>query len=147
MRLELGRVQESLESDRLALALDPTSPGLTSNLGGTYHRLRDFTSAETFWRATIALLGPEGDPETYFRIAQIYAAWDGTTDRARAVMVESAAATRQDELAEAWAWLAILERDYHEALRQVSRHPASEVDTGDHEAAIDRIEDLLSRPG
>jgi len=85
-RRRQGLLDEAIESLRGAIRLDPRSPFLNLNQGETYGLARNYEEAQRHLDRVISLT-PEW-PEAYVRLAQVHLAWDGATEKARAVLEE-----------------------------------------------------------
>ncbi|MGD2154850.1 MAG: hypothetical protein PVG79_16400 [Gemmatimonadales bacterium] len=116
-----GEFEEALEYQRKAQNLDPRYAIHPMNVGGVYRWMRRYPEAERSYERAIALLPDFG--VLYVEQAYVYLAWDGTTERARAVLARASQAGASS------GWLApllqvqleLFDRNYAGALDQLAR--------------------------
>jgi non-specific serine/threonine protein kinase len=81
-----GKLEEALANQQKASELNPLSIDIAGQIGLTYLLLREHPQAER-WYERVTLLAPD-DPRGYYGKAWTYIRWQGSTQKARAVLEE-----------------------------------------------------------
>ncbi|MHC4460743.1 MAG: protein kinase domain-containing protein [Planctomycetota bacterium] len=81
-----GKFQQAVVNLKKASELDPRYERLVGEIGETYVLLRNYAEAERYFNRAISLV-PDW-PWPYARKAQLYLCWEGSTEKARAVLEE-----------------------------------------------------------
>ncbi|MCC6963136.1 MAG: protein kinase, partial [candidate division Zixibacteria bacterium] len=112
-----GKFRAAVERLEWVFALNPRNAVLSSEIGGTYYKLRDYASAEKFLNLSIAL-----EPDQVYAYQQkafLYYLWNGDTSQARTTL--AFIPKQDDELArDSWFWHHIFVRDFPAALGELS---------------------------
>ncbi|GAH54424.1 unnamed protein product, partial [marine sediment metagenome] len=82
-----GKFEQALANIKRACELDPRSGKLAEEVGETYMLLRNYPEAERYFNRAISL-SPDV-PLAYNYKAWIYVLWEGSTEKARAVLEEA----------------------------------------------------------
>jgi serine/threonine-protein kinase len=125
VRRRQGRWQEALGNLKQAVELDPRAALTVVNLADTYDLIRGYAEAEAFYNQTIDLFSDWNlDPQTYGNKAWLYLKWQGSTEKARAVLEALSRRVDSVELTTiGYRWyplVELFERKYPEALERLS---------------------------
>jgi serine/threonine-protein kinase len=113
-----GKFEQGLANIKKASELDPRSAKLTFEVGTTLMLLRKYPEAEPYHDRAIAL-GP--DWLLFHGKVRLYLIWEGSTEKARAVLEEAAAQNiKSAELSYMAAELDVYDGNYQEALDKLS---------------------------
>jgi len=115
-----GKFEEALANIKRASELDPLSHNITLDLGATFTLMRDYPQGLRYYDKAISL-APDL-PEPYEKKAWLYLLWEGSTQKARAVVEEALKNTRSPE--EPWLVDLLIHLDVYE---------------GNHQKALDRL--------
>lgn len=134
-----GSFRESLADYERAWQLDPASSTVASNYGITYDILRDYARAEVLYDRAIALAPDRTNP--YMLKLWLYLRWDGTTQRARAVLGQAreAGMAAEPKILYTQVMIEIYDRKYQEAVRLLSSE-APEIVNSDQFRVIPRAQ-------
>jgi tetratricopeptide (TPR) repeat protein len=114
-----GSLREAVAAHEKALELDPGSALAANTLAQQYDRLRDFGRAEAAYDRAIALSPDWAFP--YFWKAGMYLRWQGSTEKARAVLDVAAAGVAEQPFVLYQRVLDdVFDRRYDEALGRLS---------------------------
>jgi len=128
-----GKLEDALANLKRAYELDPLSRGLAENIATTYRLVREYPEAERYYNRAISL-SPDL-PQPYSGKGWLYVLWQGNTEKAWAVFEEArenARSLEHHDLVLRFVLLNLLERDYQEALTQLSSWKLEAVDTQLH---------------
>jgi serine/threonine protein kinase/TolB-like protein/Tfp pilus assembly protein PilF len=120
IQLEKGMWEEGAASMEKALSLDPQNGDVAQILGEVYERLRRYREAEGAFNRAISI-APD-DLMAYWRKADLYWLWDGTPERARAIL-ESMPKQSDSESTRNWFLQEYYERKWQSALDRVTSAP------------------------
>jgi tetratricopeptide (TPR) repeat protein len=120
LRRRQGKLREALVDVERARQLDPASSQVASSYAQTYVMLRDYARAEALFDRAIALAPDE--TAIYFMKAGLYLRWDGSTQRARAVLAEARTVGVADQplVVLARVWVELFDRRYQETIDLLS---------------------------
>lgn len=120
LRRRQGKLREALVDFERARQLDPASSQVASSYAQTYVALRDYARAEALFDRAIAL-APDWTA-LYFMKAGLYLCWDGSTQRARAVLAEARTVGVDDQplVVLARVWVELFDRRYQETIDLLS---------------------------
>jgi len=116
-----GKFEQALVNIKRASELDPLSNVLAISLTVTFMHLRKYPEAERYCERII-LLRPDW-PKGYFRKAQLYLCWEGSTEKARAVLEEALLnikSTEDAEIVNSLVNIDVYDGHYQEALDRLS---------------------------
>jgi tetratricopeptide (TPR) repeat protein len=117
-----GKFGQALASIKDAYELDPLSSQLAGEVGITLWILRRYSEAEPYYNRAISL-APDVPQESYIKKAQLYLCWQGSTEKARAVLAEALQNTKSEEnvdIVNSLIMLDVFDRNYQEALDRLS---------------------------
>jgi len=117
-----GKFEQALDNIKRASELDPRSTHTTSNLAQTFMLLRRYVEAERYYDRVISLapdlLGFYSDK------ARLYLRWEGSTEKARAVLEETLQNVKSAEdnakIVNSLVMLDVFDGNYQEALDRLS---------------------------
>ncbi|MHC4086032.1 MAG: tetratricopeptide repeat protein [Planctomycetota bacterium] len=117
-----GKFEQALANIKRAFELDPRSTNITSNLAQTFMLLRRYAEAERYYDRVISLapdlLGFYSDK------ARLYLRWEGSTEKARAVLEETLQNVKSAEdnakIVNSLVMLDVFDGNYPEALDRLS---------------------------
>lgn len=120
LRERQGDFRKGFEDYAKAWQLDPGSALIAHNYAAARAFARDFTRAESLVDSAIALAPDWSWP--YFLKAGLYLRWEGSTQRARAVLVQAQAMGITDEpfLLRDWVLVDLFDRRYEDAIGRLS---------------------------
>lgn len=152
IRMRQGKIRESLADFEKARQLDPASSTAATNSAHPYNLLRDHPRAEALYDRAIKLAPGQTPP--YVQKIWLYLYWDGSTQRARAVLREAEAAGAADGpgVLHARVLMEIFDRRYETALALLSSE-APEIVVADDQRVVPRAQHyafvygLMRRPG
>ena len=81
-----GKFNQAVENLRKAFELDPRSPTLPYEIGGTYFQMRIYTKSERYFDQAISLAPDVAAP--YAMKARMYICWEGSTKKAHKAIEE-----------------------------------------------------------
>ena len=116
-----GRFEQALNNLKKASKLDPRSTTLSYNVGETFQLLRNYPESERYYSRAISLSPDWHRP--YWHKARLYLSWEGSTEKARAVLEkasQSIGLAEQPFIVNVWVLLDILDGNYQEALNRLS---------------------------
>jgi len=116
-----GKFEEALANIKKACELDPLSCHIAYEVALTFELLRKYPEAELYYDRAISL-SPDW-PMPYAWKAQLYLLWEGSTEKARAVLQEGLENIKSTENFEVVDWLVdidVLDGNYQEALDRLS---------------------------
>ncbi len=120
-----GKFEEAVANIKRASELDPLSSVLRISLIGTYMLLRKYPEVERCCERII-LLRPDWG-EGYFRKAWLYLRWEGSTEKARAVLQEGLENIKSAEelvfIVNSLVNIDVFDGNYQEALDRLSLKP------------------------
>jgi serine/threonine-protein kinase len=125
-----GKFEEALANIKKASGLDPRSGKLAEEVGETYMLLRNYPEAERYFNRAISL-SPDV-PLAYNFKAWIYVLWEGSTQKARAVLEEALQNIGSVEdrfIILRSVLLNVFDGDYQEALDRLSSCKLEAFDT------------------
>ncbi|MGH7547886.1 MAG: tetratricopeptide repeat protein [Gemmatimonadales bacterium] len=130
LRLRQGKPDEGFADLEKARQLDPGAANIAYECAFNRDFARDFARAETFYDRAIALLPDYSYP--YYWKAGLYLRWEGSTQKARAVLDEARTMGLTDDplLLRQRVRVDIFDRRYEEAIRELASG-APEVIAGD----------------
>jgi len=120
-----GKIEKAAVTLEKALQLDPRSAYIASNLGETFMLLRKYPEAERYFNRAISLSPDWPMPYawTYACKAQLYLLWEGSTEKARAVVeqaLQNIGSVEDPFLFFPCVLLEIFDGDYQKALDRLS---------------------------
>ena len=119
LRQRQGTFRDALADFEKAWQLDPASPGIASTYALTCELVRDYPHAEALYDRAIAL-APDR-PIFYFMKTHLYLRWDGSTQKARAVLDEArTAGVRSERLVLGGVWVDMFDRRFGETITRLS---------------------------
>jgi serine/threonine-protein kinase len=127
-----GKFEQGLANIMKAAELDPLSNTLAADVGTTFKFLRKYTEAERYYERAIRL-APD-NANAYGLKIELYLKWQGSTDKARAVLEERLENTKTTENANIVNLLVtvdVFDRNYREALGRLSQK-SEDVDSMNH---------------
>jgi tetratricopeptide (TPR) repeat protein len=95
VQIRQGKFEEALANIKRATELDPLSNRLSGELGGTFELMRNYPEAMRYYNRAISL-APDL-PGPYESKAWLYLRWEGSTEKARAVVEEALKNIRSPE--------------------------------------------------
>jgi serine/threonine-protein kinase len=116
-----GKFEKAVVTLKRASELDPLSNLLASQVGGTFMVLRKYPEAERYYDRAISLAPDE--PRTYNSKALLYLRWEGSTEKARAVLAEAVQNIKLAEnahIVNALVNIDVLDGNYQDALDRLS---------------------------
>jgi serine/threonine protein kinase/Tfp pilus assembly protein PilF len=113
-----GKFEEALANIKRASELDPLSNTISLNLGVTFMLMRNYPEAMRYYNRAISL-APDL-PEPYGYKASVYLRWEGSTEKARAVLEEALKNIRSPEESNLLITLDVYEGNYQKALDRLS---------------------------
>ena len=116
-----GKLEEALANIRRASELDPLSVRSMQQVAVTFRLLRNYPEAEPYYERAISL-SPDW-PHPYAGKAKLYLCWEGSIEKARAVLaeaLENIKSAENAEIANSLVTLHVYDRDYQEALDRLS---------------------------
>jgi len=116
-----GKFEQALANLKRACELDPLSHGLSATVGQTLMLLRKYPEAERYYDRAILLRFDVPDP--YFLKAQSHLLWEGSTEKARAVLeeaLENIKTTENAEIVELLVTIDMYDGNYQGALDRLS---------------------------
>ena len=116
-----GKFEEGLVNIKRACELDPLSNLSAQGVGETFLLLRKYPEAERYFERAISL-APDV-PGSYAFKARLYLCWQGSTEKARAVLEEALQNVKSAEnasIVNLLATLDVYDRNYQEALDRLS---------------------------
>jgi serine/threonine protein kinase/tetratricopeptide (TPR) repeat protein len=118
-----GRFEEALANIKRASELDPLSSFLSEELGATFELMRNYPEAMRCFNRSISL-APDL-PGAYRGKAWLYVLWEGSTEKARAVVEEAMKNTKppeegEDSIVNLLITLDVYEGKYQKALDRLS---------------------------
>ena len=119
-----GKSEEALANLKRACELDPRSGKLAEEAGITSMILRRYSQAERYYNRAI-LLAPDLQ-ESYTKKARLYLCWEGSTEKARAVLAEALQNIKSEEnsdIVNSLIMLDVFDGNYQEALERLSSQP------------------------
>ena len=119
-----GKFEQGLANIKKAYELDPLSRVLAIELGATFSRLRKYPEAERYYNRTISL-SPDW-PRGYAWKAQLYLRWEGSIEKARAVLAEALQNIKSAEdpdIVSSVVILDVFDENYQGALDRLSLKP------------------------
>jgi serine/threonine-protein kinase len=124
-----GKFEEALANIKRASELDPLSNYLTDELGNTFMLMRNYPEAMRYYNRSISLAPDLPDP--YEGKASLYLRWEGSTEKARAVVEEALKNIRSSEessIVNLPITLDVYEGNYQKALDRLSLK-SKDIDT------------------
>jgi serine/threonine-protein kinase len=121
IRRRQGKFEEALTNIKRASEFDPLSHILALDVGTTFMYLRKYPEAERYYERAISLT-PDV-PTPYSLKAWLYLRWEGSTEKARAVLKEALQNIKSAEdpsLVKLLVNIDVFERNYQEALDRLS---------------------------
>jgi len=113
-----GKFEQGLANIKKASELDPRSATLAFEVGYTLTFLRKYPEAERYYERAISL---RPDWLGFYAKANLYLHWEGSTEKARAVLEEAAAQNiKSAELSSMAVMLDVFDGNYQEALDKLS---------------------------
>jgi len=116
-----GKFEEALANIKRASELDPLSNHLTLELGGMFMFMRNYPEALRYLNRAISLAPDMPDP--YVGKATLYLCWEGSTEKARAVVEEALKNIRspgESAIVDLLITLDVYEGNYQKALDRLS---------------------------
>jgi serine/threonine-protein kinase len=116
-----GKFEQGLANIKKAYELDPLSSVLAMEVGTTFIFLRRYSEAERYYERAISL-APDVPGAYYFK-AWLYLLWEGSTEKARAVLEEalqSIKSAEDPEIVNLLVTLDVFDGNYQEALDRLS---------------------------
>jgi len=117
-----GKFEEALANIKRASELDPLSNNIIINLGETFTYMRNYPEAMRCFDRAISLAPDAARPYGYK--ASLYLLWEGSTEKARAVMEEALKTIRSSEeeysIVNSLIDLDVYEGNYQKALDRLS---------------------------
>jgi len=116
-----GKFEQGLANIKKAAELDPLSNTLAVDVGTTFKFLRKYTEAERYYARAISL-GPD-NANAYGLRGQLYLIWEGSTEKARAVLeegLENTKTTENSEIVDLLVTIDVFDGNYQEALDRLS---------------------------
>jgi len=116
-----GKFEQAVVNIKRASELDPLSCNTAWEVGGTFMVLRKYQEAENYYDRAISL-APDA-PAAYGYKAWLYLCWEGSTEKARAVMEEALQNVRSaedPEIVNSLVRLDVFDGNYQEALDRLS---------------------------
>ncbi len=116
-----GKFEEALANIKRASELDPLSDNITINLGETLTYMRNYPEAMRCFDRAILLAPDAARPYCYK--ASLYLLWEGSTEKARAVVEEALKTIKSPDewsIVNSLIDLDVYEGNYQEALDQLS---------------------------
>jgi TolB-like protein/Flp pilus assembly protein TadD len=116
-----GKFEQALANIRKASELDPRSETLAHNLADTFFSLRKYPETELYYDRAISV-APD-TPLNYHEKALLYLCWEGSTEKARAVLEEGLDNIKSAEnpgIVNSLVNIDVFEGNYQEALTQLS---------------------------
>ncbi|MFB0555280.1 MAG: tetratricopeptide repeat protein, partial [Phycisphaerae bacterium] len=123
-----GKFEQALANLKKASDLDPRSNMLAWQVASTYRALRKYPEAERYYQQAILLAPDLSAP--YDSKAWLYLLWEGSTEKARAVVEEGIKST-EDPFINTLVTLDVYDGNYQEALDRLSLK-SEDIDTIDH---------------
>jgi serine/threonine-protein kinase len=119
-----GKFEQALGNIKKASEFDPLTHYLAWEVGTTYVLLRKYPEAERYFERAISL-APDR-PRAYNGKAWLYLRWQGSTEKARAVLkqgLENVKSAENAEIVNLLVNIDVFEGDYQEALDRLSLEP------------------------
>ncbi|MFB0553857.1 MAG: protein kinase [Phycisphaerae bacterium] len=116
-----GKFQQAVANLKKASKLDPRYGRLVVEIGDTYMLLRNYLEAERYFNRAISL-APDV-PGFYDKKAWLYLRWEGSTEKARAVLeeaLENIKSTENFEIVDCLVDIDVFDGNYQEALDRLS---------------------------
>jgi len=115
-----GKFEEALANIKQAYELDPLSSFLARDLGATYMLLRKYSEAERYYERAISLR-PDV-PVAYDHKSELYLVWQGSTEKARAVVKQASENIKSAEnlFVSTLATLDVYDGNYQDALDRLT---------------------------
>jgi len=116
-----GKFEEALANIKRASELDPLSNHLTLELGGMFMFMRNYPEALRYYNRAISLAPDMPDP--YDSKASLYLCWEGSTEKARAVVEEALkniSSPEESSIVNLLITLDVYEGNYQKALDRLS---------------------------
>jgi serine/threonine-protein kinase len=116
-----GKFEKAVVNLKRASELDPLSNLLAGGVGGTFIVLRKYPEAERYYDRAISLAPDE--PRTYNSKAWLYLRWEGSTEKARAVLAEAVQNIKLEEnahIANVLVKIDVFDGNYQDALDRLS---------------------------
>jgi len=116
-----GKYEQALANWKRASELDPRSANRAANLGVTFMLLRKYSEAERYFNRAISL-SPDL-PRGYNSKAWLYVRWEGSTEKARAVLeeaVQNIKLAENTDIVNSLVDIDVLDGNYQEALDRLS---------------------------
>jgi serine/threonine protein kinase/tetratricopeptide (TPR) repeat protein len=116
-----GKFEEALANIKRASELDPISDNITINLGETFTYMRNYPQAMRCFDRAILLAPDAARPYCYK--ASLYLLWEGSTEKARAVVEEALKTIKSPDewsIVNSLIDLDVYEGNYQEALDRLS---------------------------
>ncbi len=122
----LGKFAEAIENFKKAFRLNPQSYQLCFAITDTYGAIRKYSEGEQFWKRC-SPLAP--NPRIIkIRTADLHLNWSGDVQQARTILRALSEPENPDEEFY-WVHLALLDRDFEDALERLSRIDVEVLDT------------------
>ena len=121
-----GKFDESATNLKKATELDPRSAILAENLAETYSLIRNYPEAERYFDRAISLAPDWFGP--YVSKTRLYVKWEGTTEKARAVLEEASEKVDPAKLISTSVTLDVFDGDYQAALDRLFLGPSDLID-------------------
>jgi TolB-like protein/Tfp pilus assembly protein PilF len=131
-----GKFEQALANIKSTSELDPLSSHIASEVGTTFMYLRKYPEAERYYERAISL-APDL-PMGYNSKAWVYVRWEGSIEKARAVLEEALQNTKLAENADIVNSLVnidVFDGNYQEALDQLSLK-SEDIDKMSHSNAL-----------
>jgi len=118
-----GKLEQALINIKKALELNPRFCTLTWELGKTLVLLGEYSEAEHYYDRAISLTPDSAGP--YFWKAELYLLWEGSIEKARAVLEEASQNVTSTEttFVDILTTLDVFDEKYQEALARLSLAP------------------------
>ena len=115
-----GKFEQALANLKRACELDPLSALLMVQIGETFLLLRKYPEAERYFNR--AILWAPDVPTPYGMKVRLYLLWEGTTDKARAVLEKALENVKltENSFINSLVTLDVYDRNYQEALDRLS---------------------------
>ena len=116
-----GKLEQGLTNIKKAAELDPLSNTLATDVGTTFKFLRKYTEAERYFERAI-WLAPD-NAIAYDLKGQLYLIWQGSTEKARAVLEEgpeNIKTTENADIVNLLVTIDVFDGNYQEALDRLS---------------------------
>ena len=124
-----GKYERALDNIKKAYEFNPLSNSIASEAGTTCFDLRNYQDAELYYQQAISL-APDMYNNYFFK-AKLYLSWEGTTDKARAVLEEALQNARGAEypfIVNLLVNIEVYDGNYQEALTRLSSWTSESFD-------------------